>query len=32
MGQEQTSHLWELAVLISAFVIVIAMSCWPGNW
>ena len=31
MGQEETSNLWQLAVLIIGLVIVIAMSCWAGN-
>jgi hypothetical protein len=31
MGQEDTSNLWQLAVLIIGLIIVIAMSCWGGN-
>ena len=31
MGQEETSNLWQLAVLIIGLIIVIAMSCWAGN-
>ena len=31
MGQEETSNLWQLAVLIIGLIIVIAMSCWTGN-
>jgi len=31
MRQEETAHLWELAVLIIALAVVIAMSFWTGN-
>ena len=31
MGQEETSNLWQLAVLIIGLIIVITMSCWGGN-
>jgi hypothetical protein len=30
MRQEEAAHMWELAVLVIALVIVIAMSCWSG--
>jgi hypothetical protein len=31
MAPEETAHYWELGVLITGLVIVIAMAFWAGN-